>query len=117
MRGSLELDDGVYQGFNQRLCGLLAANMALQAQAGADCVAIFDTAAGTLSAEQFARQAAPALAAVAREFRARCPRTPLIYYSRDTGPAHWAAFVPIALTEHVASQLVQTENSPEYPKG
>jgi uroporphyrinogen decarboxylase len=24
-------------------------------------------------------------------FRRSCPRTPLIYYSRDTGPEHWAA--------------------------
>jgi len=91
------LDSGLYSGFNERLRELLAANMALQAEAGADCVAIFDTAAGTLSPEQFARQAAPALAAVVREFRARCPDTPLIYYSRDTGPAHWAALRGIDL--------------------
>jgi uroporphyrinogen decarboxylase len=91
------LDDGLYQGFNQRLCELLAANMALQAQAGADCVAIFDTAAGTLTAEQFARHAAQPLAALMREFRARCPLTPVIYYSRDTGPAHWSALRDIDL--------------------
>src|SRR3984957_12977452 len=95
--GIAGLDDGLYAGFNERLCELLAANMALQAEAGADCVAIFDTAAGTLSAEPFARLAAPALAAVVREFRARCPDTPLIYYSRDTGPAHWAALRGIDL--------------------
>jgi uroporphyrinogen decarboxylase len=95
--GIAGLDDGLYTGFNERLCELLAANMALQAEAGADCVAIFDTAAGTLSAEPFARLAAPALAAVVREFRARCPDTPLIYYSRDTGPAHWAALRGIDL--------------------
>ena len=71
--------------------------MALQAEAGADCVAIFDTAAGTLDAAQFARLAAPALAAVVQQFRARCPHTPLIYYSRDTGPAHWAALRAIDL--------------------
>jgi len=91
------LDDGLYQGFNQRLCELLAANMALQAQAGADCVAIFDTAAGALTAQQFARHAAQPLAAVMREFRARCPLTPVIYYSRDTGPAHWSALRDIDL--------------------
>jgi uroporphyrinogen decarboxylase len=28
---------------------------------------------------------------VMRLFRARCPDTPVIYYSRDTGPAHWVA--------------------------
>ena len=33
------------------------------------------------------------------------------------GPSIWVAFVPIALTEHVASQLKQTETSPEYEKG
>jgi uroporphyrinogen decarboxylase len=91
------LDDGLYQGFNQRLCELLAANMALQAQAGADCVAIFDTAAGTLTAEQFARHAAQPLADLMRAFRARCPLTPVIYYSRDTGPAHWRALRDIDL--------------------
>jgi uroporphyrinogen decarboxylase len=82
-------DAELYRGFNERLCGLLAANMALQARAGADCVAIFDTAAGTLTPEQFASQVVPALADVLREFRMRCPDTPLIYYSRDTGPEHW----------------------------
>ena len=97
-RGSLDgLDDGLYQGFNERLCGLLAANMALQAQAGAHCVAIFDTAAGTLDPQQFARYAAEPLAAVVREFRLRCPDTPVIYYSRDTGPAHWSALRAIDL--------------------
>jgi uroporphyrinogen decarboxylase len=91
------LDNGLYSGFNERLRELLAANMALQAEAGADCVAIFDTAAGTLTPEQFARHAVPALAAVVQEFRARCPDTPLIYYSRDTGPAHWAGLRAIDL--------------------
>ena len=95
--GLAGLDNGLYTGFNERLCELLAGNMALQAEAGADCVAIFDTAAGTLSADEFARLAVPALAAVVREFRARCPDTPLIYYSRDTGPAHWAALGGIDL--------------------
>ncbi len=96
-RDGIGLDGAVYAGFNQALCELLAANMALQAEAGADCVAIFDTAAGTLTAEQFAQRAAPALAAVVESFRRRCPRTPLIYYSRDTGPEHWAALRGIDL--------------------
>jgi uroporphyrinogen decarboxylase len=97
-RGQLDgLDNGLYEGFNQRLCALLAANMALQVRAGAHCVAIFDTAAGTLSEQQFARYAAAPLAALMREFRARCPETPVIYYSRDTGPAHWAALRAIDL--------------------
>lgn len=85
------LHDGLYSGFTDRLRELLAANMAMQAEAGADCVAIFDTAAGTLGPEQFPEAAAAPVAEVVRLFRARCPDTPVIYYSRDTGPAHWAA--------------------------
>lgn len=85
------LEDGLYSGFTDRLRELLAANMVLQAQAGADCVAIFDTAAGTLNPEQFATLAAAPVLEVVRLFRARCPDTPVIYYSRDTGPRHWAA--------------------------
>jgi uroporphyrinogen decarboxylase len=85
------LDDGLYRGFNEQLIELLAANMALQVEGGAACVAIFDTAAGTLTPAQFARHAAAPLAQVLQAFRVRCPHAPVIYYSRDTGPAHWAA--------------------------
>ncbi|HEY3809678.1 MAG TPA: uroporphyrinogen decarboxylase family protein [Steroidobacteraceae bacterium] len=95
--GPAGLEDGLYAGFNDRLTDLLAANMALQAQAGADCVAIFDTAAGTLTPAQFARYAASPVANVVRAFRERCPDTPVIYYSRDTGPPHWAALRHIDL--------------------
>ena len=89
--GLLGLEDGLYTGFCERLVELLAGNMVLQAKAGADCVALFDTAAGSLDPAQFARHAVTPLAQVIRLFRASCPRTPLIYYSRDTGPAHWRA--------------------------
>ena len=88
-QGPAGLEDGVYAGFCERLVELLAANMALQAQAGADCVALFDTAAGALDPTQFARHVVGPLAQVITLFRRSCPATPLIYYSRDTGPAHW----------------------------
>ena len=85
------LDDGLYAGFCEALTELLAANMVLQAEAGADALALFDTAAGALDREGFARHAAAPFQAVLRLFRARCPELPVIYYSRETGPAHWAA--------------------------
>jgi uroporphyrinogen decarboxylase len=85
------LDNGLYRGFFERLRDLLAANMALQIEAGADCVAIFDTAAGTLAPQQFAATVAAPLQELMQVFRARCPQAPVIYYSRDTGPAHWDA--------------------------
>ena len=94
-QGLLGLDDGLYAGFCERLVELLAGNMVLQAKAGADCVALFDTAAGALDAAQFARHGVAPLAQVIARFRAACPDTPLIYYSRDTGPEHWRALEPL----------------------
>lgn len=82
---------GLYRGFCELVVPMLAANMALQAEAGADAVAVFDTAAGALSPALFVRHVAEPLRAVLQDFRARCPRTPVIYYSRDTGPEHWQA--------------------------
>ena len=95
--GLLGLEDGLYAGFCEHLVELLAGNMVLQARAGADCVALFDTAAGALDAQQFERHAVTPLAAVVSRFRAACPDTPLIYYSRDTGPAHWRALERLPL--------------------
>jgi uroporphyrinogen decarboxylase len=97
-RGGLPgLEDGVYAAFCERLVPLLAANMTLQARAGADCVALFDTAAGSLDPAGFAAHAAAPLAAVLSAFRAQCPQVPVIYYSRDTGPAHWQALTGLDL--------------------
>ncbi|MGB8327910.1 MAG: uroporphyrinogen decarboxylase family protein [Steroidobacteraceae bacterium] len=81
--------DGRYQHFCARLAEVLAACLAQQAEAGADAVAIFDTAAGELSAEEFATHVVPPLREVLARFRARAPATPVIYYSRGTTPAHW----------------------------
>jgi uroporphyrinogen decarboxylase len=117
LAGPSGLDEELYRGFNERLRELLAANMALQAQAGADCVAIFDTAAGTLDPAQFARAVAGPLAEVIRLFRARCPHTPVIYYSRDTGPAHWSALQGVGVQclgvdwRHDLAQTLQQQHA------
>jgi uroporphyrinogen decarboxylase len=91
--GGLKLD--LYAGFCEQLVPMLAANMVIQAEAGADCIALFDTAAGTLSPTQFAAHAVGPLATTIELFRQQCPRIPLIYYSRETGPEHWAALRPL----------------------
>jgi uroporphyrinogen decarboxylase len=96
-QGLLGLDEvtgasaGLYRGFCELLVPMLAANLVLQAEAGADAMAIFDTAAGALTPAQFAVHVAGPLRQVIAAFRQRCPTMPLIYYSRDTGRAHWAA--------------------------
>src|SRR5690606_30662074 len=83
------LNNGVYDAFNGQLLDLLAANMALQSRAGTDCVAIFDTAAGEIDAANYGRYVVPVLADLLGRFRKLDPHTPVIYYSRGTGPAYW----------------------------
>lgn len=91
------LKDGLYEGFCERLLDLLADNMVLQARAGADSIALFDTAAGSLDPAMFVRHAVPPLAHVVARFRLSCPKTALIYYSRDTGPEHWRSLESLDL--------------------
>jgi hypothetical protein len=35
----------------------------------------------------------------------------------DRGPAKWVAFINLPIHEHVASDLRQVENSPEFTEG
>ena len=83
------LGNGVYDAFNSRLLDLLAENMAMQSRAGAEVVALFDTAAGEIDAATYGARVVPVLADLLARFRQRDPQTPVIYYSRGTGPAHW----------------------------
>lgn len=92
------LRDGRFAGFNERLLDLLAENMALQARAGADTIAVMDTCGGEFDPETFATHAAPPLAGLLQRFQKLCPQTPVTYYSKGTGPDHWKALhdLPIA---------------------
>jgi uroporphyrinogen decarboxylase len=83
------LTNGIYAAFNDKLLDLLAANMALQSRAGAECVALFDTAAGEIDAATYGKHVVPVLADVLARFRRLDAKTPVTYYSRGTGPAYW----------------------------
>ncbi|MEP7313906.1 MAG: uroporphyrinogen decarboxylase family protein [Pseudomonadota bacterium] len=83
------ITNGLYAGFNDKLLDLLARNMADQAEGGAECIAVLDTAAGELGPADFARHVVPVLRTLLAKFRALNPTTPVTYYSRGTGPAHW----------------------------
>ncbi|MDR3605853.1 MAG: uroporphyrinogen decarboxylase family protein [Oligoflexia bacterium] len=84
------LTDGRFQGFCDRLLDLLAENMALQARAGADTVAVLDTCAGEVDARTYGKQIVPAMRELFSRFQKLCPEQPIAYYSKGTGPAHWA---------------------------
>lgn len=83
------LKDGRYSGFLEKILDLLAHNMALQAKAGADTVAILDTCAGELDPQSFREHVVPALSELMSRFHRLCPDYPVAYYSKATGPEHW----------------------------
>lgn len=84
------LSDGRFDGFNARLIEGLAENMAVQARGGADVIAVMDTSAGDFSVETYARHVVPALRALLDAYHAKNTGVPVLYYSRGTGPDHWA---------------------------
>jgi uroporphyrinogen decarboxylase len=83
------LSDGRFSGFCDLLLEMLAENMALQARSGADTVAVLDTCAGEFSPKDYAEKAVPVLRELFAEFKRLCPDTPIVYYSKGSGPEHW----------------------------
>jgi len=83
------LTNGIYDAFNAKLLDLLAANMALQSGVGAECIALLDTAAGEIDAVTYGRHVVPVLADLLARFRKLDATTPVLYYSRGTGPEYW----------------------------
>lgn len=92
------LRDGRYEGFVERLLDFLAENMALQARAGADTIAVLDTCAGELDPSTYFRHGVPVLAALFERFKKLCPGTPITYYSKGTGPEHWSKLVDLPIS-------------------
>jgi uroporphyrinogen decarboxylase len=83
------LTDGRYDGFLKLMIPLLIENMSLQAASGADAVAVMDTCAGEVEPWLYRELVVPALREVLVGFRRRHPNTPVVYYSKGTGPTHW----------------------------
>ena len=83
------LKDGRYEGFFEILAPLLIENMCLQARSGADTIAVMDTCAGEVEPALYREVVVPTLREVMIQFRRRHPETPVLYYSKGTGPWHW----------------------------
>jgi uroporphyrinogen decarboxylase len=83
------MTDGRYAAFCEKLIPLLARNIAMQAEAGPDCVAVLDTCGGELDSKQFGALAVPMIKRVIDEARKLAPGCRILYYSKNTGPDHW----------------------------
>lgn len=92
------LRDGRFDGFMQKLKPLLLENMALQAETGCDALAVFESCAGDIIADDFVQAYLPHLRDILQRFAARYPHIPLIYYGKNIGPAHWAHLVDLPIT-------------------
>jgi uroporphyrinogen decarboxylase len=123
------LTDGRFQGFMEKLLPLLAENMAIQAEAGIDCMAILDSSAGILSLAEYETHYLPYLQQLLALFRARCPQIPVLYYSKGTDAGWWRLLktipiqglgidyhmsLPEALNEFGAEYAIQGNIPPEW---
>lgn len=83
------LKDGRFDGFMERMLPMLVANMALQAEAGPDCIAVLDSAAGILPADFFETKYRYYLDELIKEFRKTHPSMPVLYYGKNLSFDTW----------------------------
>lgn len=76
--------DGRFEAFTKMLHPELLKEMLMQANNGAQAVALFDTAAGELCVADYKEFIVPKITALLKEFKAQSPKTKIIYYSKHT---------------------------------
>ncbi|MBN21171.1 MAG: uroporphyrinogen decarboxylase [Bdellovibrionaceae bacterium] len=101
-KGDLTLaKDGVTNGqwelFHSKLYQLLLDNMLLQARAGAEAIALFDTCGGEISFDHYQHAVVPLLKELLTSFKKQAPNTPIIYYSKKTTKNHWKTLVDLPI--------------------
>lgn len=80
--------DGRFASFADKLFETLVSNMVLQAEAGADAIAMFDSCAGDIPFTVYRETVVPFLQQVVSEFKKVKPAVPLIYYAKNAGRDH-----------------------------
>lgn len=97
------LTDGRFEGLMDRLIPILIENMALQAEAGPDVMAVLDSAVDMLPIEDFVGVYRPWLARLLEGFAAARPETPVLYYAKGAGEAHRDALSDLPIAAHGVS--------------
>jgi uroporphyrinogen decarboxylase len=82
------LFDGRFEAFCKMLMPELLEEMLMQANNGAQAVALFDTAAGELSPADYRDLIVPKITEILKAFKEKSPSTKVIYYSKHTQAAH-----------------------------
>jgi uroporphyrinogen decarboxylase len=81
--------DGRFEKFLELLTPLIIQNMVLQAKAGCDLLAIFESCAGDIEFTTYRDIYLPFLRNIMLQFKVQCPDTKVLYYAKNTGIAHW----------------------------
>ena len=76
--------DGRFNAFMEKLLPDVLAEMLVQAEGGADAVALFDTAAGELMLQDYKEFVLPRILSLTNEFKKAYPNKKIIYYSKLT---------------------------------
>jgi uroporphyrinogen decarboxylase len=82
------LYDGRWEAFTNILMPELLQEMLVQAENGAQAVALFDTAAGELSPQDYKELVVPKITELLKAFKAKAPNTKVIYYGKHTQSHH-----------------------------
>ncbi len=85
------LYDGRFEAFTKILLPEVLEEMVVQATNGAQAVCLFDTAAGELCAADYKELIVPKISELLANFKAKCPNTKVIYYSKHTQAVHLKA--------------------------
>lgn len=85
------LYDGRFEAFTKILLPELLEEMLMQATNGAQAICLFDTAAGELCAADYKETIVPKLTELLKAFKAKSPKTKVIYYSKHTQAVHLKA--------------------------
>lgn len=85
------LYDGRFEAFTKILLPEVLEEMVIQATNGAQAVCLFDTAAGELCAADYKELIVPKISELLANFKAKCPNTKVIYYSKHTQAVHLKA--------------------------
>lgn len=78
------LFDGRFEAFCNLLLPEVLEEMVMQAENGAEAIALFDTAAGELCVQDYKEFIVPRITTLLKNFKSRCPNTKIIYYSKHT---------------------------------
>jgi uroporphyrinogen decarboxylase len=82
------LYDGRFDAFTKILMPELLEEMLMQANNGAQAIALFDTAAGELCVSDYKELIVPKITALLKSFKEKSPKTKIIYYSKHTQAGH-----------------------------